>query len=350
MASERARFEKEELAAVLSHYQLGVVHSISELKRGSRKAPKLLIQCQRGTFLLKRRGRGKDDPYRVAFAHSLQNYLHKRKFPVPHLIGTHPDNNSMLQLNENIYELFEYVEGDSYDGSVEATRDAGQVLGLYHKLMREYHPEWDPPKGGYHQADQVRLSLASVPNAIDGHESVLGLETELLATIEHLGEAYEAASEAADTIGVGNWPVQIVHCDWHPGNMLFSEDKVAAVLDFDAARLQPRVTDLANGTLQFSITSGGGDPKDWPDDFDLHRVKGFLGGYDGQDVIAVPEFQALPHLMIEALIAEAVLPIAATGSFGRMQGYGFLRMVSRKVRWLQTHATELIGVMAEGGS
>jgi hypothetical protein len=66
-------------------------------------------------------------------------------------------------------------------------------------------------------------------------------------------------------------------------------------------------------------------------------------------VIAVPELQALPHLMIEALISEAVLPIAATGSFGRMQGFGFLRMVERKVRWLQLHASDIVGLMADEG-
>lgn len=350
MASERARFDQEELTAVLSHYELGVVRSITELKKGSRKAPKLLIQCDRGTFVLKRRAKGRDDPFRVAFAHGMQNFLAKRKFPLPHLIGTHPDKNSMLQLGDNIYELFEYVEGGMYDGSVEATRHAGVVLGMYHKIIRDYQPQWPPPKGSYHQANEVRLALASVPNRVNGHESVMGLETELLATIDRLGEAYETASEAADTIGVGDWPPQIVHSDWHPGNMLFAGGKVVAVLDFDSARLQPRATDIANGALQFAITSGGDDPAEWPDDFDLQRVKAFLSGYDSQDVIAVPEFQALPHLMIEAIIAEAVQPIAATGSFGRMQGYGFLRMVDRKIRWLQRHAAELISVMAEEGS
>lgn len=45
--------------------------------------------------------------------------------------------------------------------------------------------------------------------------------------------------------------------------------------------------------------------------------------------------------MIEALAAESVLPIAATGSFGHYQGFGFMKMVRRKVAWLWTNAERL---------
>ena len=85
---QREKFSAEELAIVLSHYDIGVVDSIVEYPRGSRKAPKLLIVSEQGKFLLKRRARGKDDPYKVAFCHALQLFLAGKQFPLPHLIGT----------------------------------------------------------------------------------------------------------------------------------------------------------------------------------------------------------------------------------------------------------------------
>src|SRR5882672_2826258 len=60
---DRERFGTEELAIVLSHFDIGIVESIVEYPRGSRKAPKLLIHSDQGKFLLKRRARGKDDPF-----------------------------------------------------------------------------------------------------------------------------------------------------------------------------------------------------------------------------------------------------------------------------------------------
>jgi hypothetical protein len=46
--------------------------------------------------------------------------------------------------------------------------------------------------------------------------------------------------------------------------------------------------------------------------------------------------------MIEALIAEAVFPIAATGFFGRIEGLAFLGMVQRKIAWMQRSADRLV--------
>ena len=57
------------------------------------------------------------------------------------------------------------------------------------------------------------------------------------------------------------------------------------------------------------------------------------------------ELRAIPWLMIEALIAESAIPIAATGSFARLDGLGFLQMVERKVRWLSEQAPKLAEVM-----
>src|ERR1700733_12319474 len=103
---QREKFGMEELAVVMSNFDIGQIESIQEYPRGSRKAPKLLIVSDQGKFLLKRRARGKDDPFKVAFCHALQLYLASKQFPLPHLIGTKRDNNSMLQWRGGVYELF----------------------------------------------------------------------------------------------------------------------------------------------------------------------------------------------------------------------------------------------------
>ncbi len=63
--------------------------------------------------------------------------------------------------------------------------------------------------------------------------------------------------------------------------------------------------------------------------------------------LSVAELRAVPYLMCEAMIAEAVLPIAATGSFGRLDGFGFLVMVRKKVEWILENIKELWGVLED---
>ena len=70
-----AHFSTEELVRVLSHYDIGVIQNVKSLSAGNRRAPKLVIISEQGKFLLKRRPRGRDDLYRVAFAHAVQSHL-----------------------------------------------------------------------------------------------------------------------------------------------------------------------------------------------------------------------------------------------------------------------------------
>ncbi|MCS7034762.1 MAG: phosphotransferase [Phycisphaerae bacterium] len=337
--SARERYTAEELATVLSHWDIGVIESIVEFPRGSRKAPKMLIVSEHGKFLLKRRARGRDDPYKVAFCHALQLHLQSQQFPLPHLIGTRKDNNSMLQWHGGVYELFEYIPGQPYPQTLESTFEAGKVLGLYHKLLEHFRSEWHPPTGSYHMAPSVESGIRSIPPMIPASVMSPAAVEEFLSSLLSL---YRRSAETVERLGFENWPKQIVHADWHPGNMLFRDNHVVAVIDYDSARLLQRVLDIANGALQFSIIGGDEDVKNWPDYLDESRFKRFLRGYDEVMLLSQAELRAVPWLMIEALIAEAVFPIAATGAFGRLDGLAFLQMVHRKVNWLAKNSDRLV--------
>ena len=162
-----------------------------------------------------------------------------------------------------------------------------------------------------------------------------------------LSDSYHHAGQMADGLGLSTWPKQIVHADWHPGNMLFDGDRVIAVIDYDSARFLPRVVDVANGALQFSIVGGGDDVLQWPVELDGARFRRFVKGYDGVSLLTDAEVRTMPWLMIEALVAEAVFPIAMTGHFGRVEGAPFLQMVRRKVQWIQKSVDQLVE-LAEG--
>ena len=338
-------FSAKELAICLSHYDLGIITNIQEFARGSRRAPKIVIDCEQGRFLFKRRAKGKDDLAKVAFTHQIQLTLAGQNFPLPHLLGTRDDNNSMLVWQSEIYEMFEYVEGGGYDASLDATFHAGRILGLYHKLLQDFRSDYQPPVGSYHNAKAIQQAVRNTVTSLP-MESRPPVEV-LTSTIDLVEKAYRTCAHKAEEFGLNEWQAQIVHGDWHPGNMLFKKGHVVAVIDYDAARLQQRVIDLANGALQFSILGGAEDPTKWPDYLDRTRFKRFMRGYDSVNVVSVAELKAVPFLMCEAMIAEAVLPIAATGSFGRLDGFDFLQMVERKIKWILGHLDELYNVLED---
>jgi len=332
-----AHFSSEELAQVLSHYDIGIIHEAKPHIAGSSRVPKMVVTSERGKFLLKRRAKGKDDPYHVAFAHAIQSHLSENAFPVAPLVATCDEHNTILQLNNRIYELFEFVKGSRYDGTAEETADTGRQLANFHRHLSQFAEEWKPPKGSYHDFSIVRRYLKTT-----GTEKGRQQDKRLKKTSEVLMNLYNASSVRVSELGFDSWAEQIVHGDWHPGNMLFLKHKLIAVLDFDSVKTAPAVTDIANGMLQFSIVGDRPNPADWPDYLDQAKALQFLNGYREVSEPQDDELKSLPDLMIETIIAEAILPVAATGFFGNLSGLDFLKMIQRKAEWLDTNRDKLL--------
>jgi homoserine kinase type II len=328
---------------VLSHYDIGVIESLKSFPRGSRRSPKVKIRSRHGEFLLKRRAPGQDDPYRVAFAHDLQLHLARVSYPVAGLVGTRDENNSMLQFNGRTYEMFHYVQGTRYDKSPAAASLVGQMLGHLHRLMIDFTTSYEPPVGGFHATPELDAKMALLPPAISaaepGHNS-----HELHSTIDFLRVGYYDAARRVTEMGFESWPRGIVHGDWHPGNLLFRDGQIVGVLDFDSARIEPRAVDIANACLQFSMAVGeNDDPATWPESLDAKLMRAVVRGYDQatDQPLSESERLAIPWLIVEDLIVESIVPIAATGSFARLPGSSFLQMVERKVKWLRPRAASL---------
>jgi len=340
MSKRGAHFYSEELARVLSHYNVGVIHKIEPLPGGSKRAPKMIIISEQGKFLLKRRLRVKDDLLRVSFSHAVQSHLCAKTFPVAPLIPTADGNSTILQLNNHIYEIFRFVIGSRYDGSAEATIEAGRQLARFHQDLADFTSKWEPAKSSFHDSATVRKHLKTI-----GADRGVEPDKKLRGTADMLTGLYNSSSVSVNELGFDSWQEQVVHGDWHPGNMLFSGRRLIALVDFDSVKLAPPVTDLANGMLQFSIVGDRPNPTDWPDYLDQAKLVQFLNGY--REIIKPDEnkLSSLISLMIETIIAEAVLPIAATGFFGNLGGLDFLKMIRRKAEWMNKNRTKLTEAM-----
>jgi Ser/Thr protein kinase RdoA (MazF antagonist) len=329
-----AHISSEEVAEVLSHYDIGVIRQTKAVSGGSKYVPKMVIVSEQGKFFLKRRPKGKDDLSR--FAHAVQSELAQKAFPVTCLMTTRDEKNTILELGSHIYELFKFVAGRRYDGSAEATADAGRQLARLHRHFAECASEWKPSRGSFHGSSTVRRYLKTA-----GSEKGDRPDKKLQHTAGVLMTLYNASSVRVNELGFDSWAEQIVHGDWHPGNMLFSKGKLVAVLDFDSMKLAPTVTDLANGMLQFSIVGGRPNPADWPAYLDQAKVVQFLNGYHEVVDLEKNKLASLPCLMIETMIAEAILPVAATGFFGNLSGFEFLKMIQRKCEWINKNRKTL---------
>lgn len=338
--AERQRFTKEELLGVCARYPIGAITAVNDFPHGSPKSPKAVVRTDRGRYLLKRRDAAGSDPFRVAVTHQVQLYLAERGFPTPAIIGTTDTNNSILQIGEHVYELFTFVEAGTFDNRVATAANGGAVLAQMHNLMAAFNADWTPatraPHGG--------LDVDSVLRAIGSRIEDPGPVTDALR------RDWDRASGMLDRLGIEDRAKAFAHGDWHPGNALFLESRVAAVLDFDSVRLAAPVVDLAMGAIHYALVRGRGSPGGWTERPDLDRLAAFWRGY--REVIdhdaaadADPggalDRAAAPWLMIETLIGQSAPPVASTGGFGRHDGRELLLYVARMTAWLRDHAASV---------
>lgn len=312
-------FQPAELARVLSRYGLGVIHSVEPYDGGSPLAPKAVVESELGRHLLKRREPIHGDPYRVAVCHDVQLRLGSAGFPVAPLLGTTDDNNSMCQLDGRVYELFGFVEGKRSGRDETSAGRAGACLARMHSALRGYEPEWEPAKETYHAAPWVASRFRAA-------RSKLGSEAG--GAIDRLEAAYAEAADLVDSAGLADQQPHMVHGDWHPGNLLVERGSIAAVVDFDTARFAPGLVDVARGAVNFALErdEAGGLRLDPP------RFAAFCDAYEhasGGD--AGVGSDAMPGLVTESVIVEAIEPVAATGTFGEEPGGRFVQMVADRL-------------------
>jgi Ser/Thr protein kinase RdoA (MazF antagonist) len=337
MGPANAKLQGDEIGRALEHYNLSEIVEIKPLKAGNAAAPKHIVITEKGKYLLKRRAGGKDDPYRIAFVHAVVQHLARKRFPVAPIVLT-KNRHTALLLNKHVYEMFKFIEGTRCSGSSEAVKNAGIHLAMFHDRIADFPVQFDPALPTYHDSHDIRNAIEVIADPDKGPKNHAQLRKEA----QHLAKHYQRSCDKVNQLGYKQWPRRIIHGDWHAGNMLFNNEKVAAVLDFDSVKPAPLVCDIASGTLHFSIVAGRPNPAQWPEYLDIEKAVSFLSGYKGVLSPQPEQIDALPDLMNEAMIAETVLSIAATGMFANASGPVFLEMIHRKCNWIEQNRADII--------
>ncbi|CAN0599760.1 unnamed protein product, partial [Laminaria digitata] len=141
----RQQLSQHEIDAVLKHYRVGAIRDIRELAEGSVYSPKVVLETERGTLLLKRRARGLDLPALVGFGQEVVLGCIEQGLCIPPLLGTEDDANSMVQFNDHVYELFVFIAGDRFNPARPAHAQAmGALLHETYCAMDRVSTSFEP--------------------------------------------------------------------------------------------------------------------------------------------------------------------------------------------------------------
>ncbi|MBL1216007.1 MAG: hypothetical protein D8M59_00760 [Planctomycetes bacterium] len=346
-----ASLSDSELHLVSTTFGIGDVTQWQAITRGVGKADKFALRAATQDYLLKRRRWPTDAAAsqqgldRAAFRHALRRHLHQAGMPVEPYLTCSTRPASILLHSGRSYEVMRFVHGTEFARSTESCRDAGTRLSQMHEALSTFPYSTAAPISTCHDQDTLERRVQALQHRLTQSKQDAAYLLQLLDTV---GTRYRAAAAHVDAQEYGKWPPILIHGDWHPGNLIFRDHRVVSILDFESAGRAPRAIDIACGALHFSIQAHGDDPQQWPDEPDELRWFAFCAGYDAfnpDHVLSRAEVRALPWLMIEALITEAVGALSATGKVGVVSARHMLEILVGKVGWLEKNAPRMIRVL-----
>ncbi|MBT5582850.1 MAG: phosphotransferase [Phycisphaerae bacterium] len=328
-----------EISAVLSQFSIGEVESIRPFLAGSTRAPKARVTTESGVFLLKRLAPSRSDPEGMRFQHRILRHLTIAGFPVAELQISN-DNATMVSHESHYYELCRWVEGQRYQFQIAAAKACGAAMAAMHDLLVPLIAG-SPDRRGYHDRPDVAHAVAELASAASD-----SVQAGYLRLGDHLRQSRRHVR--------GYWPgllVTVVHGDWHPGNILLGGDRVVAVIDFESARVEPRVADLANGLMQFTLSRRPGSSVDeWPIECNMDLLEQMANGFQlvARRRLDDVELDCIPSLMIEALATEIVITLRRKGQVRKMGPDVVLPWIIKRLDWIDANRAAVIDAVANG--
>jgi Ser/Thr protein kinase RdoA (MazF antagonist) len=231
----------ERLAEVVcEHYEVGRVELPQILTAAhQRRHRKLIVRTSAGEFLAKTY---RQDPYvldMLRFQHRLSDHLSERGLPVAK-IQPAKDGKRIVEVENWALELQEFVAGEPMSVSKDTLAISAQALGRFHDVCRDFpRPERDTRMWRFSEVPRASLAKLYERAKAEGEEAQVNEHCNRLALF--LRNATQRLSwEARNQFETG-----LIHGDWHGGNLIFHENRLAAIVDLEFAGDGCYLEDLA---------------------------------------------------------------------------------------------------------
>lgn len=252
MNTNSEKLTKTDVSLILENFVLPPQLSVREMTAigGGTKNQNFQIQTNQGNYFLRIRHQAFSDVRAIQFDHELMQHLNRKKISVPNPVAT-TIGSTWLRWQDEIIELFPFIEaGETFRQMNQAQLyQAGKALGKFHQSTADFTPTVSKPPFRIDPPDKAE---ARVLQLMQNRNQAT--EQQLAAYV--LGQLESVKKRLPDGI-FWNLPCQIIHGDFHPGNVKFKGARVAGFFDLDWASRQPRLFDLAYGLLYFAALRSG---------------------------------------------------------------------------------------------
>jgi homoserine kinase type II len=300
-----------ELEQIVERYDVGELVHVERNDRGYVNTSfeiETLRAGRRQRYFLRRYKRG-IKAQELEFEHSLINHLVGAGLDLVAGVHSTREGKTFVRLpaaedgEDVFYALFDFLPGeDRYTWvgpacTAEEIKSAARVLARYHSAVFGFQPR------GHRDEPRIVELLSDIAQAV----KVYPVRTKgtvfdacLLEHLEQILSNVEATRDFLDCASYHGLARLVVHCDYHPGNLKFQEERATGLFDFDWSKIDTRCFDVALALFYFF----SGWHKDQAGALDLKGIRLFLNAYQralaeaGElGPLSETELTFLPHMI-----------------------------------------------------
>ena len=319
----------EILAAVIREfYDLGDIEMPQQLVDAhQRRHRKLTVKTAAGRFLIKTYKRDPSVLDALRFQHRLSDHLQSHAVPVAS-IQRAKNGKGIVEMPTWALELQQFVDGEPMQVRSDTLIIAAQALGRFHQVCRDL-PR--PPR----DARMWRFSEVPRESFIKFYDMAKTQGDPEIATkyCNEIAVFLHDAGKKLDWDARNLFETGLIHGDYHGGNLLFNNNKLAAIIDLEFAGDGCFLEDLAYAMSNLCIrTSNNADRL-------TTRTNLLLDNYQLHRTLSYREEEALYYAVGIKHVTTVSCQVIQLG--GQMAGYTatqWMQRLAEQCAWLENRA------------
>ena len=344
----------DETLALSKIYDIGGCLSSCHEPKG-RANVSFLLTTTTGSYVL-RKSSPRKNLTGIRFEVGLLAFLRERDYPAPEIIPTR-QGEKFVEHDGALYLLSRFIPGEPYDpANPNHLLEAGRKFGLYHSLVKLF------PGPLYHRLAPL-ISLLG-PEGSRPFADIEKFGSRLLGRDEQkrLADIFTRVRRQSEYLHQHLKDIYprllmlVIQGSYGQTALIFNDDTLAGLVDFDRAGHEIRALDLACSLKDFCSVHGK-FRKDRQVDLDLNCCAKFLKAYQEVELIPEDELQVLPHIArarhVSTIIyrCNSFLSKDAVVPRDERQMQALLRKLDREtawLEWLEKHEKELVAALRGG--
>lgn len=206
------------------------------------------------------------------------DYLSENNFPVSKIIKNNSGDHITL-INGESAVLFNYLEGDIKENlSKDELLDLGKVIAKMHILLKK-----SPFLSRFIRINEDYNSLDWYEKNVQSLEKIKEQESKTL-----IKEYNEIKKKRPKNMDLNKLPLELLHFDLRDENVLFKNNKVSGITDFECLMYDNRIYDIIGLILGFCLKDKG---------FNKQDMNTIIKSYKELNPLTKEEISFFPYLL-----------------------------------------------------